>query len=190
MLPPEAAPAQAAPTRNLRPNEDSAEQTKPRRARGSSATYSLVDVRDGHNVIDWFPQDHPLPMPPIINAPAACVRSASSWKVLLVVRPQPGQAVTLGEVHRTDREARLPPARRRRIDHTPIVPAPGGIGAASLQHRQQLRRSLRAPPPRRSTPRSPRTPRPIESARSNCRETISSIVWASAISTVMACSIT
>ena len=66
------APAQAAPTRNLRPNEDSAEQTKPRRARGSSATYSLVDVRDGHNVIDWFPQDHPSPMPPIIkNGPAA-----------------------------------------------------------------------------------------------------------------------
>src|SRR4051812_21623641 len=27
----------------------------------------------------------------------ACVRSASSWKVLLVVRPQPGHAVTLGE---------------------------------------------------------------------------------------------
>lgn len=66
------APPQAPPTRNLRPNEDPAEQTKPRRARGSNATYSLVDVRDGHNVIDWFPQDHPLPMPPIIkNGPAA-----------------------------------------------------------------------------------------------------------------------
>lgn len=66
------APPQGAPTRNLRPNEDPAEQTKPRRARGSSASYSLVDVRDGHNVIDWFPQDHPLPMPPIIkHGPAA-----------------------------------------------------------------------------------------------------------------------
>ena len=66
------APPQAAPTRNLRPNEDPAEQTKARRARGSSASYSLVDVRDGHDVIDWFPQDHPSPMPPIIkNGPAA-----------------------------------------------------------------------------------------------------------------------
>ncbi len=66
------APAQAAPTRDLRPNEDPAEQTRARQARGSRATYSLVDVRDGHNVIDWFPQDHPSPMPPIIkNGPSA-----------------------------------------------------------------------------------------------------------------------
>jgi cytochrome c553 len=66
------APPQAAPTRNLRPNEDPQEQTRPRQARGSRATYSLVDVRDGHNVIDWFPQDHPMPMPPIIkNGPAS-----------------------------------------------------------------------------------------------------------------------
>lgn len=66
------APPQAAPTRNLRPNEDPEEQTRPRRARGSTASYSLVDIRDGGNVIDWFPQDHPSPMPPIIkNGPAA-----------------------------------------------------------------------------------------------------------------------
>jgi cytochrome c553 len=66
------APAQAPPTRELRPNEDPAEQTRPRRARGSNASYSLVDVRDGHDVIDWFPQDHPLPMPSIIkHGPAA-----------------------------------------------------------------------------------------------------------------------
>ena len=32
---------------------------------GSSATYSLVDVRDGQNVIDWFPGDHP-PMPNVV----------------------------------------------------------------------------------------------------------------------------
>jgi hypothetical protein len=56
----------------LRPNEDPAEQTRLRRARGSNASYSLVAVRDGHDVIDWFPQDHPSPLPPIIkNGPAA-----------------------------------------------------------------------------------------------------------------------
>ncbi|MCM3879600.1 MAG: hypothetical protein ND807_05800 [Vicinamibacterales bacterium] len=63
---------QAAPTRNLRPNEDQTEQTRPRRAAGSKAEYSLVDVRDGGNVIDWFPGDHRMPMPRIIKqGPAA-----------------------------------------------------------------------------------------------------------------------
>jgi cytochrome c553 len=56
---------QAPPTRNLRPNQDPVEQTKPRQVNGSAATYSLVDVRDGQNVIDWFPGDHP-PMPNVV----------------------------------------------------------------------------------------------------------------------------
>jgi cytochrome c553 len=63
--PGEKAQPQAPPTRNLRPNQDPAEQTRPRRVNGSSATYSLVDVRDGQNVIDWFPGDHP-PMPNVV----------------------------------------------------------------------------------------------------------------------------
>jgi cytochrome c553 len=59
------------PTRNLRPNEDPQEQTKPRNVDGSSAAYSFVDIRDGHNVIDWFPGDHP-PMSAIMkNGPAS-----------------------------------------------------------------------------------------------------------------------
>jgi len=63
---------QAAPTRNLRPNEDPTEQTRPRHVEGSEAAYSLVDVRDGGNVIDWFPRDHPMPMPRVVkNGPAA-----------------------------------------------------------------------------------------------------------------------
>jgi cytochrome c553 len=65
-LPDEKARPQAPPNRNLRPDEDSNEQTRPRRLEGSSATYSLVDVRDGQNVIDWFPKDHP-PMPNVIQ---------------------------------------------------------------------------------------------------------------------------
>jgi cytochrome c553 len=63
--PGEKAQPQAPPTRNLRPNQDPGEQTKPRRVNGSSASYSLVDVRDGQNVIDWFPGDHP-PMPNVV----------------------------------------------------------------------------------------------------------------------------
>jgi cytochrome c553 len=69
--PGEVASPQNPPTRNLRPNEDPEEQTRLRRIEGSNATYSLVDIRDGQNVIDWFPGDHP-PMPSIIaHGPAA-----------------------------------------------------------------------------------------------------------------------
>jgi cytochrome c553 len=57
---------QAPPNRNLRPNEDEKEQTRPRRVHGSGASYSLVDVRDGQNVIDWFPGDHPR-MPNVVE---------------------------------------------------------------------------------------------------------------------------
>ena len=53
------------PSRNLRPNEDPEDQTRLRKLAGSKASYSLVDVRDGSNVIDWFPGDHP-PMPQVI----------------------------------------------------------------------------------------------------------------------------
>src|SRR6478672_7411817 len=61
----EAAP-QNPPSRRLRPNEDATEQTRPQSVAGSRASYSLVDVRDNANVIDWFPADHPSPMPDII----------------------------------------------------------------------------------------------------------------------------
>jgi cytochrome c553 len=69
--PDETATPQAPPNRNLRPNEDAGEQTRLRPLAGSKAKYSLVDIRDGQNVIDWFPQDHPV-MPDVIkHGPAA-----------------------------------------------------------------------------------------------------------------------
>ncbi|MSO57037.1 MAG: c-type cytochrome [Acidobacteria bacterium] len=69
--PTDTAPPQAPPTRNLRPNEDPAAQTRPRRAAGSLAEFSLVDVRDGRNVVDWFPGDHPVMPEIIVHGPAA-----------------------------------------------------------------------------------------------------------------------
>ena len=60
------APPQNPPARTIRENEDRDEQLRPRRVDGSAASYTLVDIRDGHNVIDWFPRDHPSPMPDII----------------------------------------------------------------------------------------------------------------------------
>jgi cytochrome c553 len=62
----ETAAPQNPPNRKLRPNEDADEQTRARKLPGTAAAYSLVDVRDGSNVIDWFPADHP-PMPDIIK---------------------------------------------------------------------------------------------------------------------------
>jgi len=63
--PGEKAQPQNPPNRNLRPNEDPDEQTKLRHLEGSNAEYSLVDIRDGQNVIDWFPDDHP-PLPNVV----------------------------------------------------------------------------------------------------------------------------
>lgn len=60
------APPQAAPSTGLRPGEDREELTMPRAVEGSSARFSRLEIRDGHDVIDWFPGDHP-PMPDIIK---------------------------------------------------------------------------------------------------------------------------
>jgi cytochrome c553 len=68
-VPGEKANPQGAPNRNLRPNEDAAEQTKLRHLEGSNAVYSLVDVRDGQNVIDWFPRDHPTMPEVVVHGP-------------------------------------------------------------------------------------------------------------------------
>jgi cytochrome c553 len=52
--------------RVLRPNEDPVQQTRPRHVAGSVAAFSLMDIRDGQNVIDWFPGDHPS-MPDVVK---------------------------------------------------------------------------------------------------------------------------
>ena len=64
--PGEKAEPQRPPSRALRPNEDEAEQTRPRSLPGSAGSFSLVDIRDGGNVVDWYPADHP-PMTDIIR---------------------------------------------------------------------------------------------------------------------------
>ena len=46
-------------TRELRPTQSPYEQTRLRRVKGSDATFSEVDIRDGGHVADWFPGDHP-----------------------------------------------------------------------------------------------------------------------------------
>ena len=69
--PGEKAGPQAPAPNQPRPNEDLQEQLRPRTVAGSTAQYNLVQIRDGHNVIDWFPQDHP-PMTGVLkNGPKA-----------------------------------------------------------------------------------------------------------------------
>jgi cytochrome c553 len=62
---------QAPPTSKPRANQDLPEQLRPRRVDGSDASYSLVQIRDLHNVIDWFPDDHPKMTPIIEHGPGA-----------------------------------------------------------------------------------------------------------------------
>jgi cytochrome c553 len=69
--PGERAAPQNPPNRNLRPGEDPVEQTRLRHLPGSAAAYSLVDVRDGQNVIDWFPNEHPQMPNVIVHGPAS-----------------------------------------------------------------------------------------------------------------------
>jgi cytochrome c553 len=130
------APPQNAPTRNLRPNEDAAEQTRPRQALGSRARFSLVDVRDGHNVIDWFPQDHPSPMPPIIRT---------------------GPAAGTGNTGRGCGSCHLPNGKGR-----PENAPPAGLPVAYFMRQlQDFRSGLR----RSADPRKPNTNTMIEMAR-------------------------
>ncbi|PYR38886.1 MAG: hypothetical protein DMF89_00320 [Acidobacteria bacterium] len=69
--PGEKAAPQVPPNRNLRPDQPTEEQTRLRRIEGSVAAYSLVDVRDGQNVIDWFPTDHPKMPNVVAHGPVA-----------------------------------------------------------------------------------------------------------------------
>jgi cytochrome c553 len=69
--PGDTAQPQAPPTNKPRANQDLNEQTRLRQVDGSAAQYSLVQIRDLHNVIDWFPADHPKMVPVIEHGPSS-----------------------------------------------------------------------------------------------------------------------
>jgi|SRR6266853_879393 len=107
---------QAPPTSKPRPNQDLTEQTKPRQVAGSTATYSLVQIRDLHNVIDWFPRDHP--------------------KMAEIVEHGP---VAMGDVARGCGSCHLPNGRGR-----PENAPPGGLPAAYfIRQIEDFRHGLR-----------------------------------------------
>ncbi len=153
--PGETATPQAAPSRNLRPNEDPNEQTRPRRVAGSAQTYSLVDVRDGSHVIDWFPDAHP-PKPAIITT---------------------GPAAGTGNTKRGCANCHLPHGRGR-PENASVAALPVGYFVRQMQDfRDGLRRT--------ADPRKPNTPTMIHLAQVATDEEIrqaaeyyASIPWA------------
>lgn len=64
--PGEKTPAPSTPTHQLRTYEDAGEQTRLRSIAGGEGLHSLVEIRNGHDVVDWFPSDHP-PMTPLMK---------------------------------------------------------------------------------------------------------------------------
>jgi cytochrome c553 len=64
-------------SRALRAKEPAEEQTRMRTVDGSSESFSKVDMRDGGNVADWFPGDHP-PMTKVMKRGPASL-GATSW---------------------------------------------------------------------------------------------------------------
>ena len=64
---------QGGPTNPVTPAVITEEMKQKRRMEGSKVEYSVADIRaNGGIVVDWFPEDHPNPMPDIIRiGPAA-----------------------------------------------------------------------------------------------------------------------
>jgi len=52
-------PAQITPVRTQRLNEDPGEQIRLRHIDGSKSAFSLLEIRNGNAVVDWFPAEHP-----------------------------------------------------------------------------------------------------------------------------------
>ncbi len=59
------------PSHTLRPTEDSGAQTRKRHVEGSESSFSLLEIRNGNEVVDWFPGDHPPLTPVLKNGPAS-----------------------------------------------------------------------------------------------------------------------
>jgi len=63
-----------APGRKFDSATDHVEQLRPLHVEGSRRTYSLVDLSDWQNVVDWFPNEH-MPMPSVVQHGPASLRT-------------------------------------------------------------------------------------------------------------------
>jgi cytochrome c553 len=67
LTPPEPGEKIATPAPAAKPSkEELAEQARPRRAEGSTRAFSLTEIQNRRDVVDWFPDEHP-PMPSIVK---------------------------------------------------------------------------------------------------------------------------
>jgi cytochrome c553 len=64
------------PTRALRPNEDPVELNRKKHIEGSTGSFSLVEIRNGNEVVDWFPGEHPALTPLLKHGPASMGENA------------------------------------------------------------------------------------------------------------------
>jgi len=130
------------PTSGLRPGDDVEEIQMPQQVEGSSATYSRMQVRDGHDVIDWFPGDHP-PMSDIMRH---------------------GPAATMAERGRGCGSCHLPNGKGR-PENAPPAGQPAGY---TVQQLNDMRDGLRYT----SDPRKRNTPTMIDLAKAMTEEEI------------------
>jgi cytochrome c553 len=134
---PQAAPL---PPTQLRGDMSPEDQRRARTVEGSSASYSWLEIRDGHNVIEWFPEDYP-PMPPIMKT---------------------GPASLMAERGRGCGSCHLPTGKGR-----PENAPPGGQPAAyTMQQLQDMANDLRY----QSDPRDPNTPTMVALAKAMTEE--------------------
>jgi cytochrome c553 len=126
----------------LWPGEDADELNRPLTIEGSSATYSRLEIRDAHNVIDWFPEDTPQ-IPDVIKYGPATLRGQPDW--------------ACGSCH-------LPNGKGR-----PSNASPAGQPAAYLiQQLNDMRDGLRYS----ADPRKPNTPNMIRMAKAMTEQEI------------------
>jgi cytochrome c553 len=128
------------PPTTLRGDMTPEDQRRPRTVEGSDATYSWLEIRDGHNVIEWFPEDYP-PLTPIMKT---------------------GPASLMSERGRGCASCHLPTGKGR-----PENAPPGGQPAAyTIQQLQDMANDLRY----QSDPRDPNTPTMVALAKAMTEE--------------------
>ncbi|MEO7599857.1 MAG: hypothetical protein ABIV50_13050 [Opitutus sp.] len=64
------------PARGLKSNEDPAELNRKRHIDGSTGEHSFVEIRNGNEVVGWFPGDHPALSPIMKHGPSSLGTSA------------------------------------------------------------------------------------------------------------------
>lgn len=98
--PGDTAQPQPYPAYGLRDGDDPEEVSRPLRVEGSRAAFTRMEIRDGHNVVDWFPDDHPS-MTDLMRIGPASLQNVRIWGCAMCHLPngkgRPENAPTAGQ---------------------------------------------------------------------------------------------